>query len=131
MSNRKKAILLISAGVLVRLIFTLCPWSEDQERLHWFPFFHGDGDWDGRMTLENYVYGYVTTSSYLCFISALWYETGIRFIKVVFLCFVVYLIDYILCYNYTWFKIWSVDIEYNHFMGVIIILYAIAEWENS
>ena len=130
MDDRNKVAILIVSSFAVSALFTLIPW-DDEVRHSFFPFFHGHGSWNGQMTTENYVYGYLETIGIMILFTILYIETGRKIYKVCWVLHLIDLIDYALLYNHTWFTVLGYPVEYNHFKFVIALYFTHKEYGDS
>lgn len=116
---KDKIILLICVAYLVDVIFDLIHWSGQQQSF--FPFFHGYGDWDGKMTLQNYVYGYCQHVFLIMIFHAVYVHTGRKYWDWLMWLEVIDVVDYALHYNHTLFVLFGHSIEYNYFKFVAVL----------
>ena len=93
-------------------------------RKDFFPLFDGTDNWDGKMDLHYYVYGYCGhISTMMRLVSASLHPDRRLLIGLFWLEFVDS-IFYALIYNYTLFTVSGFSVEYNHFqfIGAFILL---------
>lgn len=127
---RNLLILSIIAGAyMVDLVFDLVP--GDANRYDFFPFFDGYGAWDGRMTLQNYVYGYCQHVFLIMIFQAVYLHTNRKFWELLMWLEFVDMIFYALCYNHTIFTIFGHSIEFNYFKFVAVLYFTHREYGTS
>lgn len=119
MKLRDKIILLVCGAYIVDVVFDLIHW--DGPRQSFFPFFHGYGDWDGKMTLQNYVYGYCQHVFLIMIFHAVYVHTGRKYWDWLMWLEVIDVVDYALHYNHTLFVLFGHSIEYNYFKFVAVL----------
>jgi hypothetical protein len=107
---------------VVDLLFDLVPAGGPQK--DFFPFFDGTERWDGKMSLDHYIYGYCGHVSTMMRIYAATMTPDPRLLTGLFWLEFIDLICYALNYNYTLFTVFGYGIEYNHFQffGAFILL---------
>jgi len=126
MSRPVKIFLLILGAYFVDVIFDLMP--RDGQQHSFFPLFHGYGDWDGKMTTQNYVYGYCQHVFLIMIFHAVHVHTGRKFWDWLMWLEVVDVIDYGLHYNSELFKIFGHSIEFNYFKFVAVLYFTHLEY---
>lgn len=119
MSRQWKILLLVCGAYMVDVLFDLVPHSK--ERISFFPFFHGYDDWNGKMTLHNYVYGYCQHAFLIMILHAVYVHTGRKFWEWLMWLEVVDVIDYATHYNHTFFAIFGHGIDFNYFKFVAVL----------
>jgi hypothetical protein len=129
MNRNHTILLLIAAAYLIDVIFDLVP--GDAERYSFFPFFHGYGQWDGKMTLQNYVYGYCQHAFLIMIFHAVYVHTGRKFWEWLMWLEVVDVIDYALHYNHTLFSLFGHSIEFNYFKFMAVLYLSHREYATS
>lgn len=116
---KERVMWLVCGAFLIDLIFDLAPDAEVKRSF--FPFFHGYGNWDGRMTLQNYVYGYCQHAFLVMIFHAVYLHTGRKFWEYLMWLEIVDVIDYALHYNHTLFTLFGHSIEFNYFKFVAVV----------
>jgi len=129
MSRNLVILSLIAGAYIVDLIFDLVP--GDAERYDFFPFFDGYGAWDGRMTLQNYVYGYCQHVFLIMIFHAVYIHTGRRFWEWLMWLEVIDMLFYATYYNHTLFRLFGHSIEFNYFKFVAVLYLTNREYATS
>lgn len=116
---KERVLWLICGAYVIDVIFDLVPAND--HRYSFFPFFHGYGGWDGKMTLQNYVYGYCQHVFLIVIFHAVYVHTGRKFWESLMWLEIVDLIDYALHYNHTLFTLFRHGIDFNYFKFVAVL----------
>ena len=116
---KERVLWLICGAYVIDVIFDLVPAND--HRYSFFPFFHGYGGWDGKMTLQNYVYGYCQHVFLIVIFHAVYVHTGRKFWESLMWLEIVDLIDYALHYNHTFFTLFRHGIDFNYFKFVAVL----------
>lgn len=125
--NRHIVLVLVMSSFVIDLIFDLVPQST--EKYYFFPFFLGYKGWDGSMTTENYVYLFCEHVSGMSIWLAFYKATGWRLMNYIFFVELSDLVDFCLCYNSTWFRVYGHPVEYNDFkIGIVTFLTTRDSW---
>ena len=128
--NRNATIFFLIIGAFfVDVLFDLIP--GDGKQYSFFPFFHGYGEWGGKMTLQNYVYGYCQHVFLIMILHAVYVHTGRKFWDCLMWLEVVDVIDYATHYNGELFKLFGHSIEFNYFKFVAVLYFAHREYGTS
>lgn len=114
-----RIVLLICGAYVVDVLFDLLP--PDGDQYSFFPFFHGYGDWDGKMTLQYYVYGYCQYVFLIMMFHAVYMHTGRKFWEWLMWLEVVDMVNYATFYNHTLFTAFGHSIEFNYFKFVAVV----------
>jgi len=116
---RDRIFWIICGAYVVDVIFDLSPRSDD--RYSFFPFFHGYDGWNGKMTLQAYVYGYCQHVFLIMIFHAVSLHTGRKYWESLMWLEVVDVIDYATHYNGELFKLFGHSIEFNYFKFVAVL----------
>lgn len=119
MKLNDKIILLVCGAYVIDVIFDIVPWGGPNRSF--FPFFHGYGEWDGKMSLQNYVYGYGQHVFLIMIFHAVYLHTGRSYWGCLMWLEVVDVIDYATHYNHTLFTLFGHGIELNYFKFVAVL----------
>lgn len=122
LTEEDKILALFVGAYFVDLLFDAAHYGS-QEKKSFFPFFHGFEDWDGKMTLENYVYGYAINVYRMMMFRVFYQVSGREFFMNMVVIEFMDLVDYMLIYNHTWINVKGIDFEFNYIkLGLIVYL---------
>lgn len=116
---KERIVWLICGAYLVDVLFDLIPAGGPQ--YSFFPFFHGYGDWDGKMTLQYYVYGYCQHLFLIIMLHAVYVHTGRKYWEWLMWLEVVEVVLYAAYYSHTILRIYSHGIEFNYFKFMAVL----------
>jgi hypothetical protein len=126
---KERVIWLICGAYVVDLIFDLSPRSD--VRYSFFHFFHGYDEWDGKMTLQAYVYGYCQHAFLIMIFYAVYLHTGRKLWEWLMWLEVVDVIDYATHYNHTLFTLLGHSIEFNYFKFIAVLYLTHREYATN
>lgn len=129
MSRQATIFTLICGAYMIDLLFDLAPGQARQYAF--FPFFHGYGGWDGKMTLQNYVYGYCQHAFLIAILHAVYVHTGRKFWEWLMWLEVVDVVDYATHYNHTLFVLFGHGIDFNYFKFMAVLYLAHREYATG
>lgn len=129
LENSHKIVAVILLAYLVGVFFDLLP--GDGPQYSFFPFYHGQQGWDGKMTLQNYVYGYCEHCFTILIFYAVYLHTGRNFWSYLMWLEVGAVVDYALTYNSTLFTVGEFEVEYNALRFPLVLYLTIYEYGNS
>lgn len=116
---RERIFWIICGAYVVDVVFDLSPRSD--ARYSFFPFFHGYDGWNGKMTLQAYVYGYCQHVFLIMIFHAVSLHTGRKYWEWLMWLEVVDVVDYATHYNGELFKLFGHSIEFNYFKFVVVL----------
>ncbi len=122
LTREEELLILFIGAYVVDLLFDVAHYGS-AEKKSFFPFFHGFEDWDGKMTLENYVYGYAINVYRIMMFRFFYLLSGREFFMNMVVIEFMDWVDYVLIYNQTWISINGIDFEFNYIkLGLIAYL---------
>jgi hypothetical protein len=127
--DRHKIVAAILLAYLVGVLFDLMP--GDGPQYSFFPLYYGQLGWDGKMTLQNYVYGYCEHCFTILIFYAVYLHTGRPFWSYLMWLEVGASLDYAIIYNTTWFAIFGFEVEYNTLRFIPVLYLTINEYGDS
>lgn len=121
-ARKIQIVLLICGAYAADLFFDLASVG-NETKMSFFPFFHGYEDWDGKMTAENYIYGYSLNLWRIMIFRAVYLMTDSDLFLGLVDVETLDLIDFILIYNHTWFTLNGFEFEFNYIkIGLVAYL---------
>lgn len=121
--DRKIQIVLLICGAYAADLFFDLASIGNETKMSFFPFFHGYEDWDGKMTTENYIYGYSLNLWRMMIFRAVYLMTESDLFLGLVDVETLDLIDFILCYNSVWVIVNGFEFEFNYIkIGLVAYL---------
>lgn len=114
MSREFKVLLIVYCSFLVTMLFSLIPKSDEKFDLFLL--------YDKQISMQSYAYYFCEHISKTMIFYALWMAYQRVELRIVFFMEVIDLIDFVIIYNETWFKVLGFSLEYNDIKLVIVAI---------
>lgn len=114
---------------MIDVLFDVVP--KEGPELDFFPLFDGYGNWNGKMTLHNYVYGYCQHVFLIMIFHAVYVHTGRKYWEWLMWLEVVDSIDYAIHYNHTIFHLFGHGIDFNYFKFLAVLYFTHREYGTT